>query len=350
MHTLYRALPPQLKEVLRPVAQGVLRQVGYDWQRRRGPAAPAVIGSGSGSERDFWGNRHLDDSYWNGLIHWGQIPIVAERINERISGNKAVDFIEYSRSKYVAPLRSKRGKVRMLSLCCGIGELELRLLKSNYCDEVIGYDVSASCIERANQLAAEQGLSSSARFFAADLNALDFNHGESFDVILNEAALHHISNLEHLLERCRSVCHPDSLFVNHDYIGPNHHQWTPRQINLINDVLAILPNELKSSRTNPGAIHFTRKAHTLSEMMRIDPTEGVRSKDTIPVMAKWFATVERKDFGGALMHLLFNDIAGNFLTPQSEPLVRMIVLLEDKLMESEYLPSDFSFWIAKPRI
>lgn len=283
------------------------------------------------------------------MIHWGQIPIVAARLNERISGDPKIDHFEYTKRKYIDPMRKKHGPIKMLSVCCGVGQLEREMLKNGFCDEVLAYDVSAPCIEQANALAAAEGLGSKARFVAADLNSLKLAEDESFDVVFNEAALHHISNLEHLIQECRRVCKPHSVFVNHDFIGPNHHQWTERQLSIINSILSRLPNPLKGSRTNPGAIHFSRKALSMAEMLDIDPTEGVRSQDTLPVMQRWFDIVERKDFGGTILHILFNDIAGNFMAPEHDALVKILVYLEDLLLETADLPSDFSYWVARPR-
>ena len=96
---------------------------------------------------DHWGEQHLDSTYWKGGIHWGDLPEIQAYINKNISGEPATDFIKYSNLKYLKPLRKKYSSVRMLSLCCGIGSLELNLIQQGIVDEVIGYDASSACIE-----------------------------------------------------------------------------------------------------------------------------------------------------------------------------------------------------------
>lgn len=311
---------------------------------------------------DIWGQRHLDDHYWKGMIHWGQIPQVAQYCNQRISGNPNKDYIQYSRETVVTPLRKKTAQVKMLSLCCGIAQLELDLLDAGFCDFVVGYDVSKDCIDSANQKAKERGLADRAYFKAVDLNTFeiigedlpkfvkDKLPREKFDLVFNEAALHHIKNLEHLHKVAHKACHAESYFINHDFIGPNHHQWSQRQLKIINDILSWLPAELRASRTNLGAIHESKNALSMDEMMRIDPTEGVRSEDIISVQKQYFDIVEYKEFGGTILHMLFNDIAGNFMKPEHSALVQSIVYLEDKLLESNYIPSDFAYWVSKPKL
>jgi SAM-dependent methyltransferase len=182
---------------------------------------------------------------------------------------------------------------------------------------------------------------------------MDLNKGafpdERFDIIFNEAALHHISDLEHLLAECQKVCSPHTVFINHDYVGPNHHQWTKKQLSYINKILSLLPPEFRRSLTNPGAIHERKSALSMSQMLKIDPTEGVRAEDTVRVMKQFFDVSDFKPFGGTILHMLLNDMAGNFIAPEHEPLVNMLVLLEESLIDEGALTSDFAYWIATPK-
>jgi hypothetical protein len=109
----------------------------------------------------------------------------------------------------------------------------------------------------------------------------------------------------------------------------------------------MLPDDLKRSRTNPNVIHNFKQALTLSEMNEIDPTEGIRSEDILPVFSKYFDVVEKKDFGGTILHILLNDIAGNFCEDRHRILITMMIYIEKKLIETKYLESDFSFFVGK---
>lgn len=53
--------------------------------------------------------------------------------------------------------------------------------------------------------------------------------------------LHHITNLEHLLEQVRIALCPGGLFVVLEYVGPSRFQWSDKVDYLMNRMLAALP-------------------------------------------------------------------------------------------------------------
>jgi len=298
--------------------------------------------------QDIWAQRHLDPNYWHSLIHWGQVPQVAEYMNRRISGDPKKDVFQYTAQRYLAPLR-KRGPISMLSLCSGIGQHEISLIKQGYVDRIVGYEFSQECVDAANQTARNEGLADKLTFIQLDLNTGKFPPGAAFDAILNEAGLHHIQNLEHLIAQCRQVCKPHTVFINHEYVGPNHHQWSAKQLHYINRIMSMLPPGLRGSLTNPGAIHERKAALSLDEIMSIDPTEGVRAQDIVRVMKQHFTISDYKPFGGSILHMLLNDMAGNFIAPEYAPLVELLIFFEETLIDEGVLPSDFAFWVGTPK-
>jgi len=309
------------------------------------PVEPQV--HSEGEPKDIWAERHLDPHYWHGCIHWGQVPQVAQYMNRLISGDPHVDFIDYTAQRYLNPLR-EQGPVTMLSLCTGIGQLELSFVKRGIADKVVGYEVSKECVQAANQAARKEGLQDRVTFIQLDLNQGTFAPEVFYDAILNEAALHHIKNLDHLIGECRRVSKPHTVFINHDYVGPNHNQWTEKQLSYINRIMAILPPALRGSLTNPGAIHEKKNALSMEEMLKIDPTEGVRSEEILPTMQKFFKIRDYKPYGGPILHMLLNDMARNFLAPEHAPLVDLLVLFEESLIDEGVLNTDFAYWIGTP--
>jgi SAM-dependent methyltransferase len=312
-------------------------------------ASPATGSTPEGAKsQDIWAQRHLDPNYWNSLIHWGQVPQVAAYINRRISGDPKIDVFEYAAQQYLAPLR-KKGPISMLSLCTGVGQIEISLVQRGYVDKIVGYEYSEECVAAANQTARNEGLADKISFIQADLNKSTFPPEQRFDAILNEAGLHHIKNLEHLISQCRQVCKPHTVFINHEFIGANHHQWSAKQMHYINHILSILPPELRRSLSNPGAIHEKKAALSMAKMLLIDPTEGVRAEEIIPVMKQHFAISDYKPFGGSILHMLLNDMAGNFIAPEHAPLVELLIFFEESLMDEGVLPPDFAFWVGRPQ-
>lgn len=297
---------------------------------------------------DIWAERYSDPNYWHSPIHWGEVPQVAAYINRRVSGDPKVDVFEYAAQRYFAPLQ-KEGPISLLSLCAGIGHYEISLVRRGYVESVVGYEFSEKSVASANQTVRNEGLESKISFIQLDLNTGTFPPNQHFDAILNVAGLHHIQNLEHLIAQCRQVCKPHTVFLNHEFIGPNHHQWTAKQLHYINYIMSILPPDLRRSLSNPGAIHEQKVSLSMNEMMRIDPTEGVRAQDIIPVMRKHFAISDYKPFGGSILHMLLNDMAGNFMAPEHAALIELLIFFEESLMDEGVLPPDFAFWVGTPQ-
>jgi SAM-dependent methyltransferase len=330
------------------IAQRITDSLGLAKNRLKGEIIKLYrpLSKPQGKKGDIWSERHLDPNYWQSLIHWGQIPQVENYINRSISGKENENFIDYCSRKYLSPLRKKK-KIRMLSLCTGIGQLEIDMIKRDLVDEITGFEYSTDCVIAANSHAKEAGVERRVRFIQMDLNNPNFSEVGKFDFIFNEAALHHIKNLEALFAECLKVSSKETLFLNHDYIGPNHHQWTQKQLFFINKIMELLPDSLRASRSNPGAIHLHKNSLSLKQMMDIDPTEGVRSEDIIKVMEDYFSIVEFKNFGGTILHMLLNDMAGNFTAAEHESLINLLIMFEETLIKEGVLTSDFAFWVAK---
>ena len=71
---------------------------------------------------DFWGSEENTTSRYGKGFHWVESQIVMERINEKISGDKKVDWVSYVISKYLSGMNTKV----CISLGCGSGDLERR--------------------------------------------------------------------------------------------------------------------------------------------------------------------------------------------------------------------------------
>ena len=93
---------------------------------------------------------------------------------------------------------------------------------------------------------------------------------DRFDLVLSCGALHHLTELEDLLDKVHGLLQPDGHFVVMEFVGPNRFQWTARQCALINGLLAQLdPRYLR------GGVRETFGPPTIDEMLRIDPSEAV---------------------------------------------------------------------------
>jgi hypothetical protein len=197
----------------------------------------------------------------------------------------------------------------------------------------------------------------------------------------------------------RQGLEPSGLAILNEYIGPNRFQFSPRQKELINSALLLLPAryrtlvreqvelELERTPSKVGvrwlASRFVSKVRegdllgvikrrfiayrarrsgempvkefvdfpSVSSVISADPSEAVRSAEIVEVLQQEFEIVERKDWGGNILQFLLSGIAGNFaeVDPCSQQLLDMLIKIEDTLLECGELESDFAFIVARPR-
>jgi 2-polyprenyl-3-methyl-5-hydroxy-6-metoxy-1,4-benzoquinol methylase len=275
-------------------------------------------------------------------FHWVESAIVCEYMNRNISGDPALNWVAYSAAKYLVKCESPK----ILSLGCGGGALERDLLRLVPGAHIIAMDFSPGAIGLAAERAAEAGLKID--YQIADLNEVELEP-RAFDFVFAASALHHLARLEHILEQVRDCLKPDGKLIANDYVGPNQLQWTPKQVQAINEVLAVLPDRYRRRISNPA--EYKREflgPGPIEEMNRLDPTEAVRAQEILFVARKMFHILELKPFGGTLLHMLLQDILGNF-NPEDETdncVLKLICLLEWKLITAGDLPSDFAYFVA----
>jgi hypothetical protein len=148
---------------------------------------------------------------------------------------------------------------------------------------------------------------------------------------------------------------PTGYLVASEFIGPTRFQWTDRQLEVVNGILAILP-PLYRQRWSDGRIKKKAYRPSRLSMMMGDPSEAVESGCIVPLLERHFEVVERRDYGGTIIHPLFDDIAHNFLSEDGEEkdeearrLIELCFYIEDTLLELGHIQSDFALLVCKPR-
>jgi ubiquinone/menaquinone biosynthesis C-methylase UbiE len=276
---------------------------------------------------------------------WWDVPEVVERWNRMISGDPKVDHYRYITGKYLSGKKPPIG----LSVGCGNGSKELRWVESCNFGRLDAYDLSDSGIQMARTNAEKAGYADKLKFAVGDVFDIKAEPGH-YDVIIGEHAVHHFSPLEEILMRINTLLKDDGYFLVNEFVGPTRFQWTDKQLAAINGLLAILPRKYKllpDRSIKPGIVRPSR----LRMIMR-DPSESIESSKIRPLLAKIFDVVELKEYGGTILHLLFNGIAQNFLSPDPETKhwLRICFETEDALIASGELQSDFIVAICRKRV
>jgi len=225
-------------------------------------------------------------------LNWSGISLNHQYYNYLVSGNPDVHYLVYFMEKYI----KKPGRV--LSLGCGNGYLERVLVNFNLpYVEIQGMDINPDLMTYANQEAAKLGYKNLS-YVVADLNdvALPKN---SFNLVIFFHSLHHIENLEGMLENVKNTLTNDGLLLVVDFVGPTRWQWTDKQIDITQQLLDLLPDELKINLHNPIFKETKEKISRpiVEDIIRTDPSESIRSGEIMELLHKEFYVLEEKHMG-----------------------------------------------------
>lgn len=332
-----------------------------------------------------------DDDSWETTsgLYWLQLPAVQRRWNMLMSGREDADWVDHALATYFVD-RLPLGCC--LSLGCGTGRLERQLATRGAFAACDACDIAEGAIEKARSRASEAG-HQHIRYTVSDLNTCVLA-ANRYDAVWAAAAIHHVSGLEHLFAQIARSLKPDGLFLLNEYVGPSRFQFAARQREIIqacNDLLPPSYRQIVVSRLQQGAQStandrrtlarrlvaklkggdlvpalrrsaqrfWARKTNTRSSrdtvnlptaasVAAVDPSEAVRSAGILPVLRSYFDVIEYRPLGGALLQFLLADIAGNFVSDEGARLLDMLFNIEDALMATGDLSSDFAYIVATP--
>lgn len=287
---------------------------------------------------DWWSDPESEASD----TQWVRVPGVAENMNRRATGDPALDWINHSASL----LTSFAKPIKALSIGCGFGIIERTLRRHDYCQLIHGVDVAEKAIETARKTAQAEGLDGLS-YEVADLNTAKFPP-QTYDVVYAHASLHHIFQLEHLLNEIKQTLRPGGLFVVYEYIGPSQMQFPRRDLELADVFLKVIPERYRQLQRRKGTKKEALRA-SLDTMNRSDPSEGIRASEIVPLIASRFEIRHFRYVGGTLLLLIFNEIAGNFLESDLEiiPVIDALITLDNFLIDNKVLPSYHVYMVCE---
>ena len=276
--------------------------------------------------------------------HWIEHPRVRERISRKITGR---DGSEPYHHFVHEELKGRLPVDRALTLGCGVGELERGLVQYDFCRHHDAFDVSAGAIETAKQQATALGYSH-IHYAVQDLNQFRLPV-DTYDVVFGVSAVHHTANLEDLYDNVLGALKPGGYFYMDEFIGPTQFQWKDRQLEAVNAFLRGIPERLRVSVTDGTTVHETVVRHTIEHMNNIDPSEAIRSEEILGLLPRYFADYSVRGYGGTVLHLLMEDIAGNFVDadPEAMEWLKKMFAYEDELIGSGELSDDFAVILAR---
>lgn len=298
------------------------------------------------SVQELWAHEADERVRYGKGFHWVESPIVNAYIQEQITGNPNVGWGNYIYQKYVQGRTPPAN--RILSLGCGGGALERDLCRLGFRGRIDACDFSEGAVDHARTTAVQEGLEN-IHYFISDLNQAEFAP-ETYDIVFSGSALHHISNLEHLLDQARGTLIEHGLLIINEYVGPFQLQWTPQQTRIIDELLHLLPPKYRKRASAPETFKdsFSGPA-SIRDMDAADPSEAIRSDEIIPLIQARFSIKEHKNFGGTILHMLLQDIVGNFDPTNTidAGFLNLLIYIERLLIREKILPSDFVLLVAE---
>jgi len=324
-------------------------------------------------------------------LHWLEIPAVQRRLNQKVSGRPEIDWVRYTLAQYFA---DRLPVEHCLNLGCGRGWLERQLASLDAFVSCDAFDIAPGVIAQAEK-SARQGGHHHIRYTVQDANQIVLPT-RSYHAVWSAGAVHHFERLEHVFEQVAAALKPEGLFVLHEYVGPNRFQFPAYQRDVIQACLGLLPQEyrqvapsalqlgpvaqgrqsptwlarrvvdklrdgdlvaavcrrfrlLQAVRSGKTVEKLSANLPTERSVVAADPSEAVRSAEIIPLLRRYFHIVEFKPQGGTILQFLLADIAGNFADEIGGRLLEMLFTIEDTLMETGRLQSDFAYIVAAPR-
>jgi 2-polyprenyl-3-methyl-5-hydroxy-6-metoxy-1,4-benzoquinol methylase len=300
------------------------------------------------SRLGFFLNKLNINSYRRSAAHWNEktippanwwnIPRVRERWNKKITGDPFTNYVDYLVNTYIAGSTYKR----MLSIGCGTGTQELLFAKTNCFSSITAIDFAANNISSANAKNTFEEL----QFIHTSFE--DFQPTAPYDVILFHSSLHHLKNMEFVMEKVKSLLHDGGLVIIHEYTGPNRISWNKTQIDTTNKLLNAIPathriyyasKKLKRKQTAPGWIR----------MVLSDPSEAVEAEKIIPLLQSHFTELELKGYGGNILTPLLKGISHHFIekSPTNDKLLSNLFEAEDLFLQHHI--DDYHFGVYQKK-
>jgi len=220
-----------------------------------------------------------------------------------------------------------------LSLGCGSGRAERAFLKQGICERFTGIDVAEDAVVEARRHATADGLPLD--YECQDLNTIDLG-GRKFDLIVCQTILHHVLELEHLLDAVEQALTANGLFFVHDYVGETQFQFTDARLRWYNLALKALPQALRNNLLTKRILDEVRRP---VPGKLVSPFEAIRSGDIRELLMSRFDVVELHECTTILDRVIPVGTRRGFLADENtRAMFAMLMLLDRALLEGNVLP------------
>jgi SAM-dependent methyltransferase len=271
------------------------------------------------------------------FAHWESPAPIQHALNKLVTGDISIHPPVWFMRHY-GPF------AHVAELGCGDGILVHVLLDGDPGLTVDAYDISTASLARASErIKTHCGITERCRFLPIDLNK-EILPEAAYDAVLTTGTMHHVENLDFCFRNIGRSLRPGGYLWLNDYVGPNRFQWSPTQMRLADELLALVPKPWrrrdKVARCDAGALRAK------------DPSEAVAPQHIEAALVAHFEIVQKWPRGGTLLAPIFGSgclDAAMADSPKGLAALAAMFEAEQDLIRAGALPSDSYVYIAKPR-
>jgi SAM-dependent methyltransferase len=259
---------------------------------------------------------------------WGAQPLVRRVINRRVTGDPNRWPLEWFRDRY-----AREPLPRGLSIGCGSGALERDVLAKGICREMEGIDFSREAVAEAQREGRERGLRSLA-YRTGDINRLSLP-ARHYDAVFFHGSLHHVRQLERVLDAVHRALRPGGMIYIDEYTGPARDEWTDEKWRFAKAAFEALPEPLKN------------RPQLMIPLPLDDPLESVRSSAIPTLLRERFRILEDRPYGGDILWFIFPCLDMKELLRDRTGALSRLIALEEHLLEQAWLESYFRVMVGR---
>jgi 2-polyprenyl-3-methyl-5-hydroxy-6-metoxy-1,4-benzoquinol methylase len=294
---------------------------------------------------EYWSSVYAEGTHFGKETYWLAIPEIRDRYQRKATGNQAAHWVAYVVKHF---LETNTAIEAVLSVGCGTGQLERNLAQLGITGKIEGIDISATAIALAREAAGAPNISY--RLESIETLRLPTSY---YDAIFFNSSFHHLTDIEQVCEKVRQSLKPDGYLILNEYVGASRFDFPERQKQAMRAAFDLIPAAYRRS-FNPndfGRVRQTMGFPDPAQVAAVDPTEAVRSAEIVELIHRYFEVVVHNPCGGTLLQYVLNGIAGNFIEndARAKRILQMLCDIEDGLIESGDLSSDFVLIVARPK-
>lgn len=203
------------------------------------------------------------------------------------------------------------GGLRVLDIGCGLGGVDIHLVRQHGAAKVTGIDIDAGLIERCRLLADKYGLGDRIEFFCVEPGPLSFSNA-SFDLVTSKDSIIHIADKQALAADVYRVLEPGGWFVASDWLA-GYEGPAPAEMQTYIDT-----EGLDFNLASAPAYREALEAAGFIDIQLVDRNDWYRQQ----------ARAEREQMAGALYEGLASRIGDDFLRHEIDVWDTMIVAID----------------------